>query len=138
VRRGHHLGMPIRRTNKLFLKPQSWQSSDQIEFTQARQKVNAQVTQFPMPLPQLTRRTSQKATSHTRRLREICSEHLTLGNDHAIKVPLRVQNLRTTRLKQQLKTLIQQLGHGKQTEPERLDKRNMPESDLITYLNLTF
>jgi hypothetical protein len=38
VRRGYHLGMPTRRTNQLFLKPQPWQSSDQIEFTQARQK----------------------------------------------------------------------------------------------------
>jgi hypothetical protein len=62
VRRGHHLGMPTRHTNQLFLKSQPWQSSYQIEFTQARQKVKAQVTQLPMPLPQLTRRTSQKAT----------------------------------------------------------------------------
>jgi hypothetical protein len=38
VRRGYHLGMPTRHTNQLFLKPQSWQSSDQIEFTQERQK----------------------------------------------------------------------------------------------------
>jgi hypothetical protein len=30
VRRGYHLGMPTRRTNQLFLKPQSWQSSEQI------------------------------------------------------------------------------------------------------------
>jgi hypothetical protein len=60
VRRGYHLGMPTRRTNQLFLKPQSWQSSDQIEFTQARQKVKDQVIQLPMPLPQLTRRTSQE------------------------------------------------------------------------------
>jgi hypothetical protein len=54
VRRGYYLGMPTRRTNQLFLKRQPWQSSDQIEFTQARQKVKAQVTQLPMPLPQLT------------------------------------------------------------------------------------
>jgi hypothetical protein len=67
VRRGYHLGMPTRRTNQLFLKPQPWQSSDQIEFTQARQKVKAQVTQLPMLLPQLTRRTSQETTLHTRR-----------------------------------------------------------------------
>jgi hypothetical protein len=46
VRRGYHLGMPTWHTNQLFLKPQPWQSSDQIEFTQARQKVKAQVTQF--------------------------------------------------------------------------------------------
>jgi hypothetical protein len=83
LRRGYHLGMPTRRTNQLFLKPQPWQSSDQIEFTQARQKVKAQVTLLPMSLLQLTRRTSQKETSHTRRLKEIRSEHLTLGNDHA-------------------------------------------------------
>jgi hypothetical protein len=36
--RGYHLSMPTRRTNQLFLKPQSWQSLDQIVFTQARQK----------------------------------------------------------------------------------------------------
>jgi hypothetical protein len=58
----YHLNMPTRSTHQLFLKPQPWQSSDQIEFTQARQKVEAQVTQIPMPLPQLTRRTSQETT----------------------------------------------------------------------------
>jgi hypothetical protein len=63
VRRGYHLSMPRRRTNQLFLKLQPWQSSDQIEFTQARQKVKAQVTQLPMPLPQLTRRANQKQRS---------------------------------------------------------------------------
>jgi hypothetical protein len=63
VRRGYHLGMPTQRTNQLFLKPQPWQSSDQIEFTQLRQKFKAQVTQLPMPLPQLTRRTSQEKRS---------------------------------------------------------------------------
>jgi hypothetical protein len=114
MRRGYHFGMPTRRTNQLFLKPQLWQSSDQIEFTQARQKVKAQVTQLPMPLPQLTRRTSQETTLNTRRLRKISTEHLTLWNDHTDKVPLRVQNPRTTKPKHHLKTLIQQLGHRKQ------------------------
>jgi hypothetical protein len=46
VRRGYQLGMPTRCTNQLFLKPQPWHSSDQIEFTLARQKVKAQVTNF--------------------------------------------------------------------------------------------
>jgi hypothetical protein len=138
VRRGYNLGMPTRRTNQLFLKPQPWQSSDQIEFTQARQKVKAQVTQLPMPLPQLTRRASQETTLNTRRLRKISTKHLTLGNDHTDKVPSRVQNPRTTRLKQQLKTLIQQLGHRKQIVPKQLNKSKMPESDLVTHLNLTF
>jgi hypothetical protein len=36
------------------------------------------------------------------------------------------------------KTLIQQLGHRKQIEPQRLNNSNTPESDLITYLDLTF
>jgi hypothetical protein len=45
VRRVYHLDMPTRRTNQLFLKPQPWQSSDQIQFTQERQKVKAQVRQ---------------------------------------------------------------------------------------------
>jgi hypothetical protein len=65
VRRGYHLGMPTWSTNQLFFKPQPWQSLDQIEFTQARQKVKAQVTQLPMPLQQLTRRTSQETTLNT-------------------------------------------------------------------------
>jgi hypothetical protein len=65
VRRGYHLGM---HTNQLFFKPQPWQSSNQVEFTQARQKIKAQVTQLPMPLPQLTRRTSQETMLNTRRL----------------------------------------------------------------------
>jgi hypothetical protein len=138
VKRGYHLGMPTQRTNQLFLKPQPWKSSDQIEFTQARQKVKAQVTQLPMPLPQLTRGPSQKTTLNTRRLRKISSKHLTLGNDHTDKVPSRVQNPRTSKPKQHLKTLFQQLGHKKQIVPKGLNKSNTPKSDLVTHLNLTF
>jgi hypothetical protein len=138
VRKGYHLGMPTLCKNQLFLKPQAWQSSDQIEFTQAKQKVKAQVTQLPMPLPQLTRRTSQETTLHTRRLRKISTKHLSLGNDHTDKVPSRVQKPRTTRLKQHLKTLIQQLGHRKQIVSKWLNKSNTHESDLVTHLNLTF
>jgi hypothetical protein len=107
VIRGYHLGMPTRCTHKLFFKPQPWQSSDQIEFTQARQKVKAQVTQLSLPLPQLTGKASQETTLNTRRLRKISSKHLTLGNNHTDKVPSRIQNQRTTRPKQHLKTLIQ-------------------------------
>jgi hypothetical protein len=33
VRKGYHLGKPTRCTNQLFVKPQPWQSSNQIEFT---------------------------------------------------------------------------------------------------------
>jgi hypothetical protein len=91
-----------------------------------------------MPLPQLTRRTSQEKTLNTRRLRKISSKHLTLWNDHTDKVPSRVQNPRTTRPKQHLETLIQQLGHRKQIVSKRLNKGNTPESDLVTHLNLTF
>jgi hypothetical protein len=65
VIRGYHLGLPTWSTNQLLFKPQPWQSSDQIEFTQARQKVKSQVTQLPMPLPQLTRRTSQETMLNT-------------------------------------------------------------------------
>jgi hypothetical protein len=50
VRRGYHLGMPTWHTNQLFIKPQLWQSSNQIKFTQVIQKVKTQVTQLPMPL----------------------------------------------------------------------------------------
>jgi hypothetical protein len=107
VRRGYHLGMPTRLTNQLFLKPQPWHSSDQIEITQARQKVKSQVTQLPMPLPQLNRRTNQETTLNTRRLRKISSKHLTLENDHTDNVSSRIQNLRTTGPKQHLKSLIQ-------------------------------
>jgi hypothetical protein len=107
VRSSYHLSMPTQSTHQLFLKPHPWQPSDQVEFTQVRQKVEAQVTQLPMSLPQLTRRTSQEATLNTRKLREISSKHLTLGNNHTDKVPSRIQNPRTTRPKQHLKTLIQ-------------------------------
>jgi hypothetical protein len=79
--------MPTWRTNQLFLKL-GLLKRDKIEFTQARQNVKAQVTQLTMPLPQLTRRTSQETTLHTRRLRKISTKHLTLGNDHTDKVPL--------------------------------------------------
>jgi hypothetical protein len=138
VRRGYHLGMPTRSTNQHFFKPQPWQSLDQIEFTQARQKVKAQVTQLPVPLPQLTRRSSQETMLNTRRMRKITSKHLTLGNDHTDKVPSRIQNPRTTWPKQHLKNLIQQVGHRKQIVPKRLNKSNTPVSDLVTNLNLTF
>jgi hypothetical protein len=94
--------------------------------------------QPPMPLAQLTRRTSQKATSQTRGLREICSGNLTLGNNHAHEAPSRINDPKTTRLEQHLKTIIQKLGHGKQMEPERLNKSNTPESELVTYHHLTF
>jgi hypothetical protein len=138
VRRGYNLGMPTRSTNQHFFKPQPWQSPDQIEFTQARQKVKAQVTQLPVPLPQLTRRASQETMLNTRRMRKITSKHLTLGNDHTDKVPSRIQNPRTTWPKQHLKNLIQQVGHRKQIVPKRLNKSNTPVSDLVTNLNLTF
>jgi hypothetical protein len=75
---------------------------------------------------------------HTRRLRKISTKHVTLGNDHTNKVPSRVQNLRTTRPKQHLKTLIQQLGHRKKIVPQQLNKSSTLESDLVTHLNLTF
>jgi hypothetical protein len=91
-----------------------------------------------MPLPQLTRRTSQETTLNTRRLRKISSKHLILGNNHTDKVPSRVQNPRTTRPKQHLKTLIQKLGHRKKIVPKGLNKSNTPGSDLVTHLDLTF
>jgi hypothetical protein len=91
-----------------------------------------------MPVPQLTQRTSQGTTLNTKRLRIISSKHLTLENDHTDKVPSRVQNPRTTRPKQHLKTLIQQLGYKKQIVPKRFNKSNTPESDLVTHLNLSF
>jgi hypothetical protein len=70
----YHLSMPTRSTHQLFLKPQPWQSSDQVEFTQARQKAKAQVPQLPMQHPQLTRRPSQETMLNTRRLRKISSK----------------------------------------------------------------
>jgi hypothetical protein len=66
----YHLSMPTLSTHQLFLKPQPWQSSDQVEFTQARQEVEAQVTQLSMPLSKLTRRPNQEAMLNTRRLRK--------------------------------------------------------------------
>jgi hypothetical protein len=90
VRIGYHLGMPTRSGNDLFFNPRPWQSSDQIEFTQGRQKIKTQVTQLPMPVPQLTRRTSQETMLNTKRLRKISSKHLTLGNNHTDKVPSRI------------------------------------------------
>jgi hypothetical protein len=103
--RSYHLSMATQSTHQLFLKPQPWQSSDQIEFTQVRQKVEAQVTKLPMPLPQLTRRSSQQTMLNARRLRKISLK--CLRNDNTENVPSRIQNLRTTRSKQHLKTLIQ-------------------------------
>jgi hypothetical protein len=75
---------------------------------------------------------------HTRRLRKISTKHLTLGNDHTDKVPSTVHNPRTTWPKQHLKTLIQQLGHREQIEPQQLNKSNTLESNLVTHFDLTF
>jgi hypothetical protein len=44
MRSSYHPSMPTQRTHQLFLK--LWQSSNQIEFTEARQKVEAQVANF--------------------------------------------------------------------------------------------
>jgi hypothetical protein len=88
VRRGYHLGMPTRRTNQLFLKPQPWQSSDQIEFTQERQKVKAQVTQLlaqnlhPAPSTQQ----AEQSWLNTRANSKACqSIFLKLTKDKAVK-----------------------------------------------------
>jgi hypothetical protein len=71
---------------------------------------------------------------NTRRPRKISSKHVTLENDHTDKVPSRIQNLRTTRPKQHLKSLIQKLGHRKQIISKRLKKRYTPESDRVITL----
>jgi hypothetical protein len=65
-------------------------------------------------------KTSQKATSHTRWPRKFHSKNLTLGNNHTHKIPLRIKDSRTTRLKQHLKALMQKLGHRKKIVSERL------------------
>jgi hypothetical protein len=86
---------------------------------------------------QFPQKTCQKATSHTRRLREIRSEILTLGNIHANKVPSRIKDPRTTMPEQHLKTIIQQLGHQKQIEPKGDNTRPRPLSSKVMYVFYT-
>jgi hypothetical protein len=107
VRRGYHLGMPTRHTNQLFIKPQSWQSSYQIEFTQARQKVKAQVTQLPMPHPHNSLEDPAKKQPQHQKTEQNQLETPDPRERPYKQGPSRIQNPTTTRLKQHLKTLIQ-------------------------------
>jgi hypothetical protein len=57
---GYHLAMPTWSTDQILLKLQLWQSSDKVKTTQAGNQIKAQVTQPPMPFPQITRRPATK------------------------------------------------------------------------------
>jgi hypothetical protein len=81
-----------------------------------------------MPFPKLRRNTSNQATRRANTLRKIGSENLTLGDDRAHKIALRVQDMRTTRFETDLKTLIKKLGDREKIVTQRLDKRNTLKS----------
>jgi hypothetical protein len=83
---GFHLAMPARSTDQILLKLQLRQSSDKVKTTEGGNQIKAQVTQPPMPFPQITRRTSHQTTSRTQRTRKISPENLTLGDDHTNKI----------------------------------------------------
>jgi hypothetical protein len=113
---GYHLAMPTWSTNQILLKLQPRQSSDKVKTTQAGNQIKAQVTQSPMPFPQIRRTTGHQTASRTQRTREISPENLTLGDDHTNKITSRIQQTRLTRLETHLKALIKQLRNRKQIE----------------------
>jgi hypothetical protein len=131
---GYHLAMPTRSTDQILLKLQPWQSSDKVKTTEAGNQIKAQVTQPPMPFPQITRRTGHQTTSRTQRVREISPENLTLGDDHTNKITSRIQQMRLNRLETHLKALIKQLKNRKQIETQRLHKSNPLQRYLVTHM----
>jgi hypothetical protein len=88
-----------------------------------------------MPFPKLRRNTSNQTKRRANTLRKIGSENLTLGDDHAHKIALRIQNTRTTRFETDFKTLIKKLGDREKIITQRLDKRNTPKSHRLTHLH---
>jgi hypothetical protein len=134
---GYHLAMPTRSTDQILLKLQLRQSSDKVKTTQAGNQIKDQVTQPPIPFPQITRRTGHQTTSKTQRTREISPENLTLGDDHAYKITSRIQQTRLTRLETHLKALIKQLRNRKQIGAQRLHKSNPLQRYLVTHMHYT-
>jgi hypothetical protein len=88
-----------------------------------------------MPFPKLCRNTSNQTTRRANTLRNIGSENLTLGGDHAHEITSRIQDTRTARFEMDLKTLIKKLGNREKIVPQRLDKRNTPKSHRLTHLH---
>jgi hypothetical protein len=88
-----------------------------------------------MPFPKLRRNTSNQTKRRANTLRKIGSENLTLEDDHAHKIALRIQNTRTTRFETDFKTLIKKLGDREKIITQRLDKRNTPKSHRLTHLH---
>jgi hypothetical protein len=134
---GYHIAMPTQGTNQILLKLQPWQSSDKVKTTQAGNQIKAQVTQQPMPFPQIRRRTGHQTASRTQRTREISPENLTLGDDHTNKITSRIQQTRLARLETQLKTFIKQLRNRKQIETQILHKSNPLQRYLVTHMHHT-
>jgi hypothetical protein len=134
---GYHLAMPTRSTDQILLKLQVRQSSDKVKTTQEENQIKAQVTQPPMPFPQIIRRTSHQTTSTTQRTREISPKNLTLEDDHTNKITSRIQQTRLTRLETHLKALIKQLRNRKQIETQRLHKSYPLQRYLVTHMHYT-
>jgi hypothetical protein len=88
-----------------------------------------------MPFPKLRRNTSNQATRRANTLRKIGSKNLTLGDDRAHEIALRIQNTRTTHFEADFKTLIKKLGDEEKIVTQRLDKRNTPKSHRLTHLH---
>jgi hypothetical protein len=88
-----------------------------------------------MPFPKLCRNTSNQTTRRANTLRKISFENLTLGDDRAHEIALRIQNTRTTNFEMDFKTLIEKLGNREKLVTQRLVKRNMPKSHRLTHLH---
>jgi hypothetical protein len=64
-----------------------------------------------MPFPKFRRNTSNQATRRANTKRKVCSENVTLRDDHAQKIASRIQNMGTARFETDFKTLIKKLGN---------------------------
>jgi hypothetical protein len=88
-----------------------------------------------MPFPKLCQNTSNQTTRRANTLRKIGSENLTLRDDRAHKIALRIQNTRTTHFETDFKTLIKKLRDREKIVTQRLDKRNTLKSHRLTHLH---
>jgi hypothetical protein len=74
-----------------------------------------------MPFPKLHRNTRNQTTGRANTLRKIVSENLTLGDDRAHEITLRIQNTRITYFETDFKTLIKKLGNREKIVTQSLD-----------------
>src|SRR6185437_6533427 len=96
------------------------------------------ISESPMPLPQIRRRTSQQATRRAKRSsREIDQENSVTRNDPANQVSSEIQNLRTTLLETNFKPHIKKLRNREQIKAKIRNQSNLSQGEAIRNSNST-